>query len=111
MKRTLILVFLLIMFFTTAFALPPGVMVREWSSHIVAGEVVPPEETRTTEEESEPLKPHKPEIVEELKPVDTAEQLESLESSEGKELVDSFDPTESTPIVDGRNAAGRKGEQ
>ena len=44
----------------TALALPPGVLVREWSSHIAAGEVVPPEETRTTEEESEPEQQEEP---------------------------------------------------
>ena len=69
----------------TALALPLGVLVREWSSHIVAGDIELPKDKRSVEKEAEPLEPHKPDIVEELKPVDTAEQLESLESSEGKE--------------------------
>ena len=79
MKRTLILVFLLIMSFTTAFALPLGVLVREWSCHIVAGDIELPEDIRTTEEESEQQESEKPEGSES---VDTAEQLESLESSD-----------------------------
>ena len=63
MKRTLILVFLLIMFFTTAFALPLGVLVSEWSSHIVAGDIELPKDKRSVEKEAEPLEPHKPEML------------------------------------------------
>ena len=118
LKKTLILVFFFVMLFTTAFALPSGVLVREWSCHIVAGEVELPEDIRTTEEESEqqesekpegsesvdsPVQPETPEPVdtseqsEASEPVGTSEQLESLESSEGKEMLEKPEQVVSSP--------------
>ena len=97
MKRTLILVFLLIMFFTTAFALPLGVLVREWSCHIVAGDIELPKDKRSVEKESEPEQQEEPEKPEELEADYIPEQLESQETPEEKEPVESFDPAESTP--------------
>lgn len=103
------------MLFTTAFALPPGVLVREWSCHIVAGEVELPEDIRTTEEESEQQESKKPEGSESvdspvqpetLEPVVISEQSEASEpvgtseQYEGQEPVEEQEPpeqTESTP--------------
>lgn len=94
MKKTLVLVFFFVMLFTTAFALPPGVLVREWSCHIVAGEVELPEDIRTTEEESEQQESEKPEGSES---VDSPVQSETLESSEGKEMLEKPEQVVSSP--------------